>query len=239
MKTKLSVFIKLKTYRTFGAFKQTIHRDLVYLTTPPAKTYISPMPIKIKSLEHHGFYIRYRLHTLNMNSVPASLQDFLTGIFDGIPQALFTHPENPGCSGMRIDTAIEMRELSDHPVIGYAQESKTHTKFKSRHENLQQWFLLNDPQSIVAELPVWVDETESKELLKLGFPLTGHIDLLRYDDSKVEIWDYKPHAKREKWARTQVYLYAQLLSLRANVRLNDIVCGYFDEEVAFVFDPWV
>ena len=197
------------------------------------------MPIKIKSLEHHGFYIRYRLHTRNMDVVPASLQGFRTTIFDGIPQALFTHPENPGCSGMRTDAAIEMRELSDHPIIGYARESKAHTKFKSRHENLQQWFLLNDPCSIVAELPVWVDERESKERLKLDFPLTGHIDLLRYADGKVEIWDYKPRAKKEKWARTQVYLYAQLLSLRAGIPLGDIICGYFDEETAFVFSPGI
>jgi hypothetical protein len=206
---------------------------------PPAKIYILIMPIKIKSLEHHGFYIRYRLHTDNMTAAPASLQGFLTSIFDAIPKELFTHPENPGCSGMRIDTAIEMRELSDHPIVGHARESKAHTKFKSRHENLQQWFLLNDPYSIVAELPVWVDEGESKELLGLCFPLTGHIDLVRYADGKVEIWDYKPRAKREKWARTQVYLYAQLLSLRANVPLEKIVCGYFDEETAFVFSPVV
>jgi len=102
---------------------------------------------------------------------------------------------------------------------------------------LQQWFLLNDPHAIVAELPVWMDGNESKEHLELRFPLTGHIDLLRYHDEKVEIWDYKPKAHKEKWAQTQVYFYARLLSLRANIPLGDIVCGYFDESTAFTFHP--
>jgi hypothetical protein len=195
------------------------------------------MTIKVKSLEHHDFFIRYRLHTDNMKSVPIGLQVYLSGIFDFIPKELFIHPENPGCSGMRMPIEIDMREISDHPISQYAQKSHEHTKFKSRHENLQQWFLLNDPQAIVAELPVWMDEEESREHLKLGFPLTGHIDLLRYHDSKVEIWDYKPKAKKEKWAKTQVYFYALLLSVRANIPLENMVCGYFDESTAFTFSP--
>jgi hypothetical protein len=195
------------------------------------------MPVKVKSLEHHNFYIRYRLHTDNLKCVPMSLQEFLSGIFDHIPQELFTHPENPGCSGMRTPAAVAMTECSEHPIIGLARQSREHVKFKSRHENLQQWFLLNDPHAIVAELPVWMDAMESKRHLNLCYPLTGHIDLLRYDESKIEIWDYKPNARKEKWAATQVNFYARLLSLRANIPLENIICGYFDESTAFVFNP--
>ena len=195
------------------------------------------MAIKVKSLEHHDFYIRYRLHTENMKHAPENLQEYLTGIFDYIPKELFTHPENPGCSGMRTTIGIPTRKVDDHPIIGDARKSREHAKFKSRHENLQQWFLLNDPHAIVAELPVWMDEKESSEHLQLRFPLTGHIDLLRYNDSLVEIWDYKPNAHREKWAALQVYLYARLLSLRARIPLSAIMCGYFDESTAFIFNP--
>jgi hypothetical protein len=195
------------------------------------------MPIKVKSLEHHNFYIRYRLHTDNLQCAPSGLQEYLLGIFDYIPKELFIHPENPGCSGMRMPASVAMEECSDHPVIGFARQSRAHVKFKSRHENLQQWFLLNDPHAIVAELPVWMDERESKNHLDLDFPLTGHIDLLRCENSKIEIWDYKPNARKEKWAATQVNFYARLLSLRANIPLGDIVCGYFDESTAFTFHP--
>ncbi len=172
-----------------------------------------------------------------MKSVPPGLQRFMTGIFDHIPRELFVHPENPGCSGMRVHREIRLREEPLHPIVEMARRSREHTRFKSRHENLQQWFLMNDPHAVVAELPVWMNEMESKAHLKLGFPLTGHIDLLRYSDSKVEIWDYKPNAQKEKWARLQVYLYARLLSFRADVPLKDILCGYFDESVAYTFHP--
>ena len=196
------------------------------------------MAIRVKSFEHHNFYMRYRLHCENMKSLPIRLKEYLLGIFDHIPKDLFTHPDNPGCSGMRLDFKnIEMEECAHHPIIEQAQQSREHTRFKSRHENLQQWFLLNDPTAIAAELPVWMDEVESKIHLEICFPVTGHIDLLRYDDSKIQIWDYKPNAKREKWARTQVCLYALLLSLRTGISLEDMVCGYFDENVAFTFSP--
>ncbi|MDD5674836.1 MAG: PD-(D/E)XK nuclease family protein [Chitinivibrionales bacterium] len=195
------------------------------------------MPIKIKSLEHHNFYIRYRLHTVNAGVLPASLQEFLTGIFNAVPRELFIHPENPGCSGLRLDLTIAMEQTASHPIINFAQKSREHTKFKNRHENLQQWFLLNDPQAIAAEVPVWMDEEESKKHLELSHPLTGHIDLLRYNGSKIEIWDYKPKASKEKWARVQVLFYALLLSIRAKIPLENILCGYFDESVAFTFRP--
>jgi hypothetical protein len=195
------------------------------------------LDIKVKSLEHHNFYIRYRLHTANAKTLPVGLQNFLLGIFESIPRELFIHPENPGCSGMRAGYEIELDKTDNHEIITYAQKSKTHTKFKSRHENLQQWFLLNDPHAIAAEVPVWTDSQEAKEHLGLGFPLTGHIDLLRFKGGQVEIWDFKPHAHREKYAKIQVLFYALLLSLRAKIPMENIMCGYFDDAAAFTFKP--
>jgi hypothetical protein len=195
------------------------------------------MDIKVKSLEHHNFYIRYRLHTANAAALPNNLRDFLTGIFEFIPQELFVHPQNPGCSGMRREYAVELEKSENHEIIALAHKSREHTKFKSRHENLQQWFLLNDPYAIAAEVPVWADEAESKTHLGLPFPLTGHIDLLRFRADKIEIWDFKPHARREKYATIQVLFYALLLSLRTQIPLDKFECGYFDEALAFTFKP--
>jgi hypothetical protein len=195
------------------------------------------MDIKVKSLEHHNFYIRYRLHTANAKALPTGLQGFLSGIFESIPQELFNHPENPGCSGMRTEYAVELNKTDNHEIIALAQKSQEHTKFKSRHENLQQWFLLNDPQAIAAEVPVWMDIPEAKEHLGLSFPLTGHIDLLRFNGKKVEIWDFKPKAHREKYAKIQVLFYALLLAQRAHIPLSNMLCGYFDESLAFTFKP--
>jgi hypothetical protein len=192
--------------------------------------------IKIKSIPSHGFFVRYRLAISELDKIPAGLSEFLWSIFDFLPMVLFDHPDNPGCSGMRIPLDVESEKVPGHPICELAEMSKEHTKFKSRHENLQQWFLLNDSRSIVAELPVWADENELAGIsLRFGFPLTGHIDLVRYNEECVEIWDYKPRANKEKWVHVQTWLYALILSIRTGITLDQIMCGWFDEENAFVF----
>ena len=202
----------------------------VHLTSDSMRT------IKIKSIPHHGFFLRYRLATSDLDMIPVSLRNFLWSIFDFIPLYLFDHPDNPGCSGMRIHLDVDTEKISNHPICVLAKRSKEHIKFKSRHENLQQWFLLNDSKSVVAELPVWADRKELAGMsLKFGFPLTGHIDLVRYNEELIEIWDYKPRASKEKWAHVQTWLYAIVLSIRTGITLNQIMCGWFDEEDAFVF----
>ena len=49
--------------------------------------------------------------------------------------------------------------------------------------------------------------------------------------------NFKPNAIREKYAATQVYFYALMLSKRTNKDLEDFRCGYFDNDYAFVFKP--
>ena len=69
-------------------------------------------------------------------------------------------------------------------------------------------------------------------------PLTGHIDLLRYEDQKIAVWDYKPHAALEFKAVTQVFLYALMLAARTGISLTHFRCGYFDEKDLYVFSPY-
>ena len=67
--------------------------------------------------------------------------------------------------------------------------------------------------------------------------MTGHIDILRVDDDKVWIWDYKPNAHKEKFASTQVFFYALMLSKRTSIPLENFRCGYFDSSYAYLFKP--
>ena len=113
---------------------------------------------------------------------------------------------------------------------------------KSAHEDVEKYFLETDPCAIAAEVPVWLEPNEMKQFRFLKSPfagtLTGHIDLLRYEnDGRIGIWDYKPHAKYEKSAHMQVFLYALMLSQRTGIPLNGFLCGYFDSENVFYFDP--
>ncbi|MBU4503046.1 MAG: PD-(D/E)XK nuclease family protein [Nanoarchaeota archaeon] len=67
--------------------------------------------------------------------------------------------------------------------------------------------------------------------------MTGHIDILRIEDEKIWVWDYKPNAHKEKYASTQTYFYALMLSKRTGIPLDDFRCGYFDQNHAFAFKP--
>ncbi len=42
-------------------------------------------------------------------------------------------------------------------------------------------------------------------------------------------------AAKEKWAHIQTWLYAVILSIRTGIALDQIMCGWFDEDDAFVF----
>jgi hypothetical protein len=101
--------------------------------------------------------------------------------------------------------------------------------------------LANDPQSVACEIPTWVEPREIDQFTTLfgaRGPLTGHIDLLRMDQTgRIGVWDYKPGADSERTAHLQIMTYALALSIRTGIPLNRFTCGYFDETCAFVFDP--
>jgi len=91
------------------------------------------MLIKVKSLEHHDFYIRYRLHTENMKNVPAGLQNFYREFSITFRKSSLSTRKTPGVRNE--DTHRNSNEgMRAHPVIGFAQKSREHIKFKSRHE---------------------------------------------------------------------------------------------------------
>jgi len=100
--------------------------------------------------------------------------------------------------------------------------------------------LEHDNKTISVEIPIWLHNYELdnyKEIFKSTEPLTGHIDLLRIEDNKIWVWDYKPNAHKEDFATTQIYFYALMLSKRTNIPLDNFRCGYFDSNYAFTFKP--
>lgn len=102
------------------------------------------------------------------------------------------------------------------------------------------FMLENDANTIAMEIPLWLHEHELEEYEKIfscKTPLTGHIDLVRIENGKIWIWDYKPNAHLEKYAATQTYFYAYMLSKRTGIPLSEFRCGYFDAVNTYVFDP--
>jgi len=100
--------------------------------------------------------------------------------------------------------------------------------------------LENDGTTLAMEIPIWLMPNELagyKTLFKSEEILTGHIDILRVEDGKIWIWDYKPNANKEKYATTQTFFYALMLSKRTGIDLDKFRCGYFDQNFSYVYKP--
>ncbi len=183
--------------------------------------------IRIHSFQHEPFY-RYRLCTNKTDALPAQLREYLYLIFEDCPNHLY-RANGFRASQQRFGINAQLSHTKKHEIIELAQQSKIFTRFKSKHENVANYFLNNDPKSIACEIPVWIESAELSDyhdVFHTEAPLTGHIDLLRYEERKIAVWDYKPKAAKEVSASTQVFLYALMLSVRTGISLKHFICGY-------------
>jgi NAD-dependent DNA ligase len=195
--------------------------------------------IRTISFKHQWFY-RYRLHYNKLSSIPDNLRIYLDNLFENCPNHIFEGSKY-SCSQCIVTLNIQKEHTTEHEIIELAKKSRDYTELQSAHENLQKFFLDNDPYSVATEIPLWIEPNEFsdyEELFSTTEALTGHIDLLRVvQNGKIEVWDYKPKAFNEKYAETQVFLYALMLSIRTGIPLSLFQCGYFDETDAYIFKP--
>ena len=219
-------FFRVSDYGIFVTYKAKKHGDL-----------------RTHCFSHKPFFYRYRILISKIKNVPENLSSYLGILFTDCPNHLF-QKSNFRSSARKSDECkfeVEVIHSQSHDLIGLAVESLSFTEYKSRHENLQKFLLLNDPQTIASEVPLWLEPQEIEdysEIFHTNDALTGHVDILRCEkDGRVGVWDYKPEALNEENAKIQVFLYALMLSIRTGICLKDIICGYFDEKDAFLFDP--
>ena len=183
----------------------------------------------------HGWYYFYRVNKEKINQLPISLQNFLNDMLENCPDEKFK--TGPRSSKLRFNLGIEPTEVDTHPVVRMAEEGLNWGHYKTAHSNVQMHMMHNDPQSFAVEAPIWLEEPEKpKDMFEPG-PLSGHIDLLRFEDNKIWIWDFKPKAAKEKYATTQTFFYALMLSKRSGLPIENFMCGYFDEKTSYIFKP--
>ena len=185
----------------------------------------------------HGQYYHYRYHLTNLNSLNngfSTLKNYLETIHKTCPNEYFK--SGPRSSQLKFDINIEKVEVEGHELSQMTQKA-IELNGKS-HTNIQVFLLNNDKKTLAVEIPTWLENNEMKEFkFKEKKPLTGHIDIIRKENNNIWVWDYKPNAEKQKYAPTQVYFYALMLSKRTNIPLENIRCGYFDENIAYLFKP--
>ena len=196
--------------------------------------------IKQISLEHKGGSYFYSVNNDKLDNISRfdQLKKYLYDVFNNCPHHYFN--SGPRGSTLRFDSGLEIKKVSGHEISSLAKQGLQDDSFNSNHLKVQMFLLKNDPKTIAMEVPIWLKRQEFEsfeDLFKSKEPLTGHIDLLRMEDDKIWVWDYKPNSEKEKYATIQLLFYAFMLSKRTGISLENFRSGYFDNRNAFLFKP--
>src|SRR3989338_5794331 len=203
------------------------------------------MVIRHASFDNKGGCYNYRIHAIKLSELCkdnlSPLQKYLEAVFEQCPHDYFQIGPRSSSLRFKLDNldlkSVKNHDLCDWTKLGLERYNK---RYNTAHSQVQVFMLENDSKTIAAEVPLWLkpDEVEFyQSLFKTSEPLTGHTDLLRVDDNKIWVLDYKPNAYLEKFAATQVYFYALMLSKRTKIPLEKFRCGYFDMNDCYLFKP--
>jgi hypothetical protein len=199
------------------------------------------------SLNHGVVPYEFMIHKpkleLLQNTGYSPLRNYLRETFSYCPIEPFN--TGPRSSKLKFSIGIDPRRVDNHEVSHLAKEGLAWNRFRTAHSNVQVFMLSHDAKTLAVEVPLWLYPNEYGPQMECKFreffqeegPLSGHIDLLRLEDGKIWVWDYKPKAEKERYASTQTYFYALMLSKRCGIPLESFMCGYFDEKTSFVFKP--
>lgn len=196
--------------------------------------------ITLISFDHHYLHRIFYRFRFALSKIPSNyvlLCNYLKSLPIDCPNQIFRNNKLSASelsNKLKLDNFnLELNHVQEHDLIEFAKNSTLYNKYKERHENLEVFLLNNDKYAFASEIPVWVEYCELEEyyqIFKTDLPITGHIDIMRIEiDGKIGIWDFKPKAKKEKYAKYQVLLYAIMFSIRSGINLNQIQTGYFDE----------
>lgn len=184
----------------------------------------------------------YKVNDLRANKLCGDffkLKEYLNNLFKTCPDDYFNSGPRSSCLRFKLPN-LKLITVKGHRISQLTRLALKNDYYGDEHLNVQAFMLEHDNETIAAEVPIWLkaDELNNfKNLFKTNKVLTGHIDILSLSDDKIWIWDYKPKAHKEKFAATQVYFYALMLSKRTNIDLENFRCGYFDKNYAFLFKP--
>jgi hypothetical protein len=190
----------------------------------------------------HGWYYYYRIHSIKCQEINGSLKplkEFLESVGNNCPDDYFTKGPRSSSLTFKIKD-LKIHSLQGHEISTLARHALESANSRNAHTAVEIFLLKNDDKTVAVEVPLWLEHNEIEsfhEMFKSKDPLTGHIDILRIEDGKIWIWDYKPNAAKEIYASTQTFFYAYMLSKRTNIPIENFRCGYFDSNYAFVFNP--
>lgn len=108
------------------------------------------------SFQHFpGVFYRFRYRRSRLATLPQSLADFFTAVPQTCPHSVFTSPTNARASAQELPHAPMISAESSQDVLTHAAASISYVPYKTRHENLERYFLEYDEHCAATEVPVW------------------------------------------------------------------------------------
>jgi hypothetical protein len=192
---------------------------------------------------HHGkleLLLSYRYHRSF-----GPLRDYLALVTrNDFPHHLFIPDEIERSSKYPVLLSARVTRKENYATKLAALALQIAPSNKKRHETLQRFMLLNDSATIAVEVPIYLTPNDFAYFQARGFtflfgehPIPGHIDFLQLRSGFLHILDYKPEARKEKHAVTQLTTYALALSRRTGLPVKAFKCAWFDERDYFKFFP--
>ncbi len=167
------------------------------------------------------------------------------------PHHIFTiAPEDPQEETRASKLNIELLKIPKQSKTNFANKLadlaiKASPNNYKRHENVQDFMLINDSVTIATEVPVYLAESDIKYFKRNNFnfnfkdyrtPITGHIDILQIRNGLIYILDYKPEASKINPIK-QLTIYALSLASRTKLPVKDFKCAWFDSYNYYEFFP--
>jgi len=192
-------------------------RDQIKRRIEPAglieKYYLQHRQVYLYTL-HHGKLELLFSYPYHRSYEP--LRDYLASLTrSNFPHHLFTPDETDRSSNYPVLLSANVTRKENFATKLAARALQIAPSNKKRHETLQRFMLLNDSATIPVEVLIYLTPEDFAHFQARGFtfpfgerPITGHIDFLQLRSGLLHILDYKPEARKEKHAVTQLTIYA-------------------------------
>ena len=144
----------------------------------------------------------------------ALLQYLKKVFFAGIP-----HREQSASKMPELD--LKVQEHFTHKYSDFARSANYKGAGNRQHSIVENYFMDNHSDCLAIEFPMCNDK------------MSAFGDILLYEDNQIKILDFKPNAKKEKKAPTQLYYNRELLSEMTGIDRKYISCYYFDDISCF------
>jgi transposase-like protein len=181
---------------------------------------------------HQGLEYVFRYHRAKLERYALgypSLVEYIKRFEQGCPEKMFEDGER--CSKIKLDVDIRKSRKKTQACSLAELALKAVENNRKRHDNVEEFMLINDTATVACETPVWYWDKN------LDINISGHIDLLQIRGGWIYVLDFKPDAAEENGQKvaSQLFLYARGLSYRTGIPLNRFRCAWFDERDYYEF----